>query len=241
MKRYKLFLFSILLLLTICFIDRKYIEFLIYWILIVTIINLSVYIKLNNKKIETFIRRTLTFSPLVIPLLLSNQKIKFEINIYGISYFMIFIFLVLAINYSKLKIFFNKEVSIVQLEISQFKPDKFSLYITTYHLILGAIAEELFFREYLFNVFNPNIFIYFIFSSLYFSVLHLISPWYKKFGIKDVLWQLIFSLVACGGYLVSGGIILPIILHITYNSLYCLKMYFYYYLYHKYIKSEEVV
>ena len=87
-------------------------------------------------------------------------------------------------------------------------------------MIIGcAISEELLFRGVLYTLLSEGLVIYAVCSTATFVVWHHLTPWSKGYqNRKEILEQIVFSLIFCLSVIITEGVLSAVILHVVYNA-----------------------
>lgn len=198
-------------------INSNLIDLVIYWSIIILCIGNAKRLH-SNKYIHasTIIRRSMYILPLLLPLIIEVKFPETNTSLIWISVGLVVGILFILPKITTWRIVLSDDyVSLVTK-----KENRFYYFMGTYTLIGCAIAEELFFRYYIMNMFEgtEHILLGIFLSSFLFMVLHYGTKWSSKFTKFDLSLQLIFGLVSASMYVFSGSIVPSLIAHITYNS-----------------------
>ena len=167
----------------------------------------------SASKIQYFIRMTMYFLPFLLPTIIYNDVFKYikcSLEYIGLS--LVIFFCWIFLNRKSLKLMFSNEV----IAYCQ-QQDKYTLTLMCYNLIGAAIAEELFFRQFILTLSLPTLHKIF-FSITYFFLNHWLLPWSHNFSKKDYITQSVVASINVLLFLVSNSISPCIILHGLINS-----------------------
>jgi len=197
-------------------LDTRYSIILIFWaIIIVSAGNAKRFYSKSHIVISTIIRRSIYVVPFLFPLI-TDFSLSIKAN--NLKYwcllgFVIGILLILP-KINEWRIMLSKDM----IEFTP-KREKVDYYTQIAMLIGAAIAEEIFFRNFVIGYIANVPYIYSVLLSCgLFFLNHFGVKWNDKFEIYDYSIQIIFSIISSIIFIVSGSIIPSIIAHIVYNS-----------------------
>ncbi|BBK22836.1 hypothetical protein Aargi30884_17390 [Amedibacterium intestinale] len=206
-------LLSILfILLMAIFVDLKFVEIGIFFIILQLVDGNAKRIKDKNN-LYIFIRRTIYFFPLILPVALKTDlSISFDSQFIALG-------IVLGIIYnipqlSNIKFMLNKDF----IQFSTEDISKFELSMDIYSTMGAAIFEELFFRYYILSFSKTYRISLVLLSCVLFLSAHASTKWNERFKIYDYLVQFSFSCLSCFLYILSRSILPSIIMHLFYNG-----------------------
>lgn len=168
-----------------------------------------------------------------ITIFFNSMKVNLNFNFIEELCAFLFGMIILLLERNKYKLMIKKQfiLSMPKKEI-----DEYILKII--QIGYATVGEELLFRCYIMTLPLPML-IKCSISIIYFCLYHYITPWGNLFNSRDLLNQIIVSLLSIVLFLYSNSIVPSIILHLTINSIPMLinfKGFFYNYC----LKNSEV-
>lgn len=176
-----------------------------------------------TSKIQYFLRISLYFYPFFVPSIVYCDGLKYiRCSLVYIGISVIIFGCWLFINLKTLKLMFSNE-AIAHCR----KQEKYTMLLMCYNLIGAAIAEELFFRQFILTMPLPTISKIMV-SIIYFLLNHWLLPWSHNFARSDYITQFVIASINAFLFLASNSILPCIILHGLINSVqiaYIIKQY----------------
>lgn len=169
-------------------------------------------------KINEIVRNILFFFPYLLPFIYIHDLSysKLEMPNYIVFIAVIMCLMCIAINFWNNKTLFNFEL------LNYFpRKTKTNLIFILYELIGSSVFEEIFYRQYVFNVSNTYLNAYYsiFITSTLFILTHLLNRRFLKQNSFSTLVILsIFSISLTLLYLVYNNILLNIFVHLCFNS-----------------------
>lgn len=209
--------FSIIVLTTMSYLlDDRYSIILIFWaIIIISVGNAKRFYSKSHRVLSTIIRRSIYVVPFLFPLI-TDFSLSLKAN--NLIYWCL-LGLVVGILFILPKM--NEWRIVLSKEMIEFTPkgEKVDYYTQIAMLIGAAIAEEIFFRNFVIGYIDNAPYIYSVLLSCgLFFLNHFGVKWSDKFEIYDYSIQIIFSIISSILFIVSGSILPSIIAHLVYNS-----------------------
>jgi len=176
----------------------------------------AVYIKNSLFTGAIFIRRTTYLIPYMLSLPFLESKVFVQSYVWMYYFIAIFIGACLILpRIQQLKNLYNKEL------IMMFPPITCGrALIEIYTLIASAVFQELFYRVFLISVLYPIVGIAtsILMSAVFFVAEHALHPISESsFKLDDHIFQFIMSIAAGILFMSSGSLLVPILIHLTYN------------------------
>lgn len=196
-------------------LNPRYSIVLIFWVIIVISVgNAKRSYSKSYKILSTIFRRSIYIVPFLLPLL-SDFRLSIKANnlIYWCMLGFISGILMILPKINEWLLVLSKDM----LEFSA-KKEKIDYYTQIVMLIGAAIAEEIFFRNFIIGyVDNVPYIISILLSCSLFFLNHFGVKWNSRFELYDYIIQIIFAIISSILFIVSGSILPSIIAHIMYN------------------------
>lgn len=148
-----------------------------------------------------------------ITLFLNSMKVNLNFNFNEEFCAFLFGMIILLLERNKYRLMINKQfiLSIPKKEINEY-------ILKIIQIVYATVGEELLFRCYIMTLPIPML-IKCSISVIYFCLYHYITPWGNLFNSRDLLNQIIVSLLSIILFLYTNSIVPSIILHLTINSI----------------------
>ncbi|WP_346200182.1 CPBP family intramembrane glutamic endopeptidase [Caldifermentibacillus hisashii] len=203
------------------FLSIKYLELLIFWIIVLLFEGNAKRIHSNKYPIfTTVLRRSAYIIPLCVPLFLHLDPSLLRINILWIVIGVCTGILFVLPKFSMWRIALSNDYLLFTAT-----RDKFLHIMAIYTVVGAAISEELFFRYYILKLHDEDLLVLLnlFISAVYFMLLHYGTKWANEFSKYDFIVQVLFGFVSAILFLFSNSIIPSIIAHLVYNSPHVIK------------------
>lgn len=171
------------------------------------------------------LRMSLYFIPYLSPLLCTPLKIEWTSSkiVYVFFSIVVFVFWTL-INRKKLKILLSPNYYSLSNHYR-----RRTIILRIWCTIGSAIAEEIFFRQFILSL-NCPIPLLLGISIFFFIISHWTLPWGNNFTKEDFINQLVIGTSSALLFLLSGSVLPCIVLHLLFNSVHVINLVKVYYL-----------